>query len=85
MTSMPVFDDRKVDLFRRTGKRRASSRSNRGSVTGRSANVVLQGDIFCPVVGERCRHPNGALGFCHPGHICMQDPLPGHSLPPPHR
>jgi hypothetical protein len=82
MSLMPAIDDRMVGLFRRTGKRRASFRSDRGvSVARGSANVVLQGDIFCPVVGERCRHPNGALGWCFPDHICRQNPFPGHHLP----
>ena len=84
MTSMPIIDDHMVDLFRRTRKRRASYRPAQGgrAVAG-AQRVVPQADIFCPRVGERCRHPNGALGWCHPGNKCKQDVFPGYELPPP--
>jgi hypothetical protein len=77
MSTMPVIDDHMVALFRRTGSRRGSYQPHRSNRTTRNgANVVLQGHVFCPVVGALCRHPNGALGFCHPDHICRQDPFP---------
>jgi hypothetical protein len=68
MTSMPVFDDRTVDLFRRTGKRRAAFRSGRAA-----ARVVPQRSGGCRHVNDTCRGPNGAIGVCDINLDCVMD------------
>jgi hypothetical protein len=74
MSSMPIIDDRMVDLFRRTGKRRASFRPAQGGRRGGPQRVFLQvtkcsGDGFC-ITKE------GNPGRCING-ICIKTPFPG--------
>jgi len=74
MTSMPIIDDRMVDLFRRTGKRRASYRSAQGGrATAAVQRVVLQRSGGCRRVNDFCRGPNGAIGVCDTNLDCVMD------------
>jgi hypothetical protein len=64
MTSMPTIDDRMVVLFRRTGKRRASYRLDRGgSVAGGGPRVVPQSSGGCVTVNAPCGC-NPVTGHC---------------------
>jgi hypothetical protein len=72
MTSMPIIDDRMVDLFRRTGKRRASYRPAQGRRAMAAAQrVVLQRSGGCRRVHDPCRGPNGAIGICDTNLDCV--------------
>jgi hypothetical protein len=74
MTSMPVIDDRMVDLFRRTGKRRASFRPAQGGRAAAAAQrVALQRSGGCMHVNDACRGPNGAIGVCDINLDCVMD------------
>jgi hypothetical protein len=78
MTSMPIIDDRMVDLFRRTGKRRGSYRSNRsGRLVRDHAHVVLQRNLGCSFPGQDCITSRGEVGICDGRLHCMVDPFPG--------
>jgi hypothetical protein len=78
MTSMPVFDDRTVDLFRRTGKRRASFRPDRSGRSVRDrAHVVLQRSPGCSFPSQGCVTPRGEVGRCDGSLNCIADPFPG--------
>jgi hypothetical protein len=73
MTSMPIFDDRNIDLFRRTGKRRASFRPAQGGRPARAQRVALQRSGGCQRVNDFCRGPNGAIGVCDTNLDCVMD------------
>jgi hypothetical protein len=75
MSLMPIIDDRMVGLFRRTGKRRASYRSER---SGRLAtHVALQHSPGCEFPSQGCFTHRGEVGRCD-GHLnCIADPFPG--------
>jgi hypothetical protein len=76
MTSMPVIDDRMVDLFRRTGKRRASFRPTQGGRLAGARRVVLQGVTKCSGHGTFCLTDEGNPGKCFNG-ICHITAFPG--------
>jgi hypothetical protein len=77
MSSMPIIDDRMVDLFRRTGKRRASYRSAPGGRAAAGAqHVFLQGVTKCSGHGTFCVTNEGNPGKCFNG-ICMITAFPG--------
>lgn len=81
MSSMPIIDDRMVDLFRRTGKRRASYRSAPGGrLLAGAQRVLLQGSARCSIHGQLCIDENGAIGKCVHG-VCMKNSFPGGSGP----
>ncbi len=74
MSSMPIIDDRMVDLFRRTGKRRASYRSAQGGRAAAAAQrVVLQRS--CSIPNTLCITDHGAQGICGQDHICRIFPF----------
>jgi hypothetical protein len=78
MTSMPTIDDRMVVLFRRTGKRRASYRSDRsGRFAGGETHVVLQRSPRCKFHGQGCITRSGAIGICDENLDCIIDFNPG--------
>jgi hypothetical protein len=74
MTSMPIIDDRMVDLFRRTGKRRASYRSARTAAGAQ--RVFPQGVTKCSGHGTFCMTNEGNPGKCFNG-ICHITAFPG--------
>jgi hypothetical protein len=74
MTTMPIIDDRMVDLFRRTGKPRSSYRSvQAGSATAPAQRVLLQRSGGCRRVNDFCIGPNGAIGVCDRNLDCVMD------------
>jgi hypothetical protein len=73
MTTMPIIDDRMVDQFRRTGKRRSSYRS----VTAVAQRVVLQRSPQCHVFDQDCFGRHGEPGRCDEKLDCIIDPFPG--------
>ncbi|HEV7410347.1 MAG TPA: hypothetical protein VGO01_17850 [Bradyrhizobium sp.] len=78
MTTMPVIDDRKVDLFRRTGKRRASYRPAQGGRAAAAAQrVLLQRSPGCFSFGQPCKNSKGQPGFCDADLDCILDFNPG--------
>ena len=82
MTSMPIIDDRMVDLFRRTGKRRASYRpAHGGRATAAAQRVVPQRSGGCRRVNDLCRGPNGAIGVCDRNLDCVMDISDDFELP----
>jgi hypothetical protein len=86
MTSMPTIDDRMVVLFRRTGKRRASYRLDRGgSVAGGKLRVVPQRSLGCATVNAPCGcNPvtGHCIGRCDPQLNCVPTPSGGGVLTP---
>jgi hypothetical protein len=78
MTSMPIIDDRTVDLFRRTGKRRASYRPAQGGRAAAAAQrVVLQRDSDCFQPGQSCDcdATGRCAGRCNSQLTCVVDPF----------
>jgi len=78
MTSMPTINDRMVDEFRRTGKRRASYLRTRSSRSVRSASRVV------PQQSDECMHkPVGAACGCNPTTgMCLGECGPDHQCWP---
>jgi hypothetical protein len=76
MTSMPTIDDRMVVQFRRTGRRRASYRLDRGGrLSIGSARVVPQRE--CSFVGQACDcdAAGNCAGRCNDQLICVVTPV----------
>jgi hypothetical protein len=77
MSSMPMMDDRMVQLFRRTGKRRASYRTARSArLLGEVQRVVPQAGTACSFDGQFCLTPSGHPGKCVSGR-CIATAFPG--------
>ena len=51
MTTMPIIEDRMVEEFRRTGKRRTSYSNNRGGRVVRQSARVVQQAVHCAPCG----------------------------------
>ena len=80
MATMPVIDDNMVDLFRRTGRRRARySAQRRGVAVGRG-RVMPQRSPDCVSFGVACRcNPatGHCAGICDQNLNCINNPFPG--------
>jgi hypothetical protein len=78
MTSMPIINDQMVVLFRRTGKRRGSYRSDAGvRLAGGGPRVVLQRSPGCRFHGQACTTQHGDRGECDENLFCVAVPFPG--------
>ena len=69
MTTMPRINDRMVEEFRRTGKRRASYSTPRGSrAASQTSRVVQQAAVLTCYPYDLSDCPPGAITTCFDAH-----------------